>query len=166
MARRKPPTVILRPSYCCCSLCPKPDESAAQRGLLQDRRRRHGAGCHNQPCLNHSDQGFCDVSDQASDVDSLTQVCAVLGVLVHLVNSSCPRDMLAVYKIRLETFWSEERFPKQYPQWRPPAQWSKTVGKFFILVSSRHLDFVFDRVHPPSRVSALPGKMTLAAVGQ
>jgi len=56
------------------------------------------------------------------------KVCAVLAVLVHLVNSSCPRDILAVYKIRLETFWSEERFPKQYPQWRPPAQWSKTVG--------------------------------------
>ena len=47
---------------------------------------------------------------------------------MHLVNSSCPRDILAVYKIRLETFWSEERFPKQYPQWRPPAQWSKTIG--------------------------------------
>ena len=23
----------------------------------------------------------------------------------------------------------EKMFPKQYPQWRPPAQWSKTVGK-------------------------------------
>ena len=52
----------------------------------------------------------------------------MLGVLQHLVNSSCPRDILAVYKIRLETFWTEESFPKQYPQWRPPAQWSKTVG--------------------------------------
>ena len=68
----------------------------------------------------------------ASDVDCVTQVCAVLVVLVHLVNSSCPHDILAVYKIRLETFWSEESFPKQYPQWRPPAQWSKTVGQFFL----------------------------------
>ena len=28
----------------------------------------------------------------------------------------------------LETHWSEKMFPKQYPQWRPPAQWSKTIG--------------------------------------
>ena len=101
--------------------------TAAQREVFDSnvRRHRHGAGCLKQPCH----QGFCDISDPpASGVDSLTQVCAVLGVLVHLVSSSCPRDILAVYKIRLETFWSEERFPKQYPQWRPPAQWSKTVG--------------------------------------
>ena len=128
----QPPTVILRPSLCCCSLCPNLDDGAPQQGLLEVRRHRHGAGCHNQPCHRHFDQGFRDCSDPASDVDSLTQVCVVLGVLVHLVNSSCPRDILAVYKIRLETFWSEERFPKQYPQWRPPAQWSKTVGKFSI----------------------------------
>ena len=155
MDRRKPPTVILRPSYCCCSLCPNPDDSAAQRGSLRDRRRRHGAGCHNQPCHRHSDQGFCEGSDPASDVDPLVQVCAVLGLLVHLVNSSCPRDILAVYKIRLETFWSEERFPKQYPQWRPPAQWSKTVGQFFHFGQKQTSRFCFDRFHPPSRVSAL-----------
>ena len=43
--------------------------------------------------------------------------------------SSCPKDMLAVYTLSLKTEWSEQKFPKQYPQWRPPAQWSKTVGK-------------------------------------
>jgi hypothetical protein len=58
----------------------------------------------------------------------------VLGVgllllLPWAVTAPCPPNLLAVYKLRLETFWSEERFPKQYPQWRPPAQWSKTVGK-------------------------------------
>merc|ERR1711892_520153 len=41
---------------------------------------------------------------------------------------TCSADSLAVYKLVLETHWSEEMFPKQYPQWRPPAQWSKTVG--------------------------------------
>ena len=65
----------------------------------------------------------------------------MLAVLVHLVNSSsCPEDILAVYKIRLETFWSEERFPKQYPQWRPPAQWSKTVGGSLCFFSNYYRD--------------------------
>ena len=73
---------------------------------------------------------WCSFTAAASLILFFTiQLTAVLAVLVHLVNSSsCPEDILAVYKIRLETFWSEERFPKQYPQWRPPAQWSKTVG--------------------------------------
>jgi len=40
----------------------------------------------------------------------------------------CSPDSLAMYQLVLETHWSEELFPKQYPQWRPPAQWSKTIG--------------------------------------
>ena len=40
----------------------------------------------------------------------------------------CSPESLAVYKLVLETHWSEKMFPKQYPQWRPPAQWSKTIG--------------------------------------
>ena len=50
-------------------------------------------------------------------------------VLTSLQSSSCPQGMLAVYRLSLQTEWSEEKFPKQYPQWRPSAQWSKTVGK-------------------------------------
>merc|ERR1711892_1197844 len=41
---------------------------------------------------------------------------------------TCSAESLAVYKLVLETHWSEEMFPKQYPQWRPPAQWSKSIG--------------------------------------
>jgi len=40
----------------------------------------------------------------------------------------CPRGMLAVYRLSLNTHWTQEKFPKQYPQWRPTPQWSKTVG--------------------------------------
>jgi len=36
--------------------------------------------------------------------------------------------MLAVYRLSLNTHWTQEKFPKQYPQWRPTPQWSKTVG--------------------------------------
>jgi len=48
--------------------------------------------------------------------------------LLTRVHPSCSPDTLAVYKLVLETHWNEKMFPKQYPQWRPPAQWSKTIG--------------------------------------
>merc|ERR1711936_332796 len=44
------------------------------------------------------------------------------------VHPSCSPDKLAVYRMSLSTHWSEDSFPKHYPQWRPPAQWSKTIG--------------------------------------
>lgn len=42
----------------------------------------------------------------------------------------CQPDKLTVYKVVLHTFWSRDRFPKHYPDWRPPAQWTKVFGKF------------------------------------
>ena len=29
----------------------------------------------------------------------------------------------ALYNITLQTYWTTDNFPKQYPTWRPPAQW-------------------------------------------
>ena len=52
----------------------------------------------------------------------------LLMLLLPMMTTACSTDSLAVYQIVLETHWSEEIFPKQYPQWRPPAQWSKTIG--------------------------------------
>lgn len=44
-------------------------------------------------------------------------------------DTSCQPDKLTVYKMVMHTFWSRDRFPKHYPDWRPPAQWSKVIGK-------------------------------------
>lgn len=41
----------------------------------------------------------------------------------------CSPDKLTVYKVVLHTFWSRDKFPKHYPDWRPPAQWSKVFGE-------------------------------------
>ena len=56
---------------------------------------------------------------------------ALLSVafLASPVSSGCSSDLLAVYRLSIRTFWEEEQFPKQYPEWRPPAQWSKTIGR-------------------------------------
>ena len=40
----------------------------------------------------------------------------------------CDPDKLLVYRVTLSTHWSRTNFPKQYPEWRPPAQWSKMIG--------------------------------------
>ncbi|XP_043270150.1 uncharacterized protein mspo isoform X2 [Venturia canescens] len=39
------------------------------------------------------------------------------------------QDKLALYKVILRTYWSRARFPKHYPEWRPPAQFGKLVGR-------------------------------------
>jgi len=41
----------------------------------------------------------------------------------------CDPDKLLVYRVTLSTHWSRTNFPKQYPEWRPPAQWSKMIGR-------------------------------------
>ena len=50
----------------------------------------------------------------------------------------CDPDKLLVYRVTLSTHWSRTNFPKQYPEWRPPAQWSKMIGNlssiFFLLL--------------------------------
>ncbi|KAF4531453.1 hypothetical protein B566_EDAN004224 [Ephemera danica] len=43
-------------------------------------------------------------------------------------SSGCSPDKLAVYQLEVRTFWTRDRFPKHYPDWRPPAQWSKTIA--------------------------------------
>lgn len=44
----------------------------------------------------------------------------------------CQPDKLTVYKVILHTFWSRDKFPKHYPDWRPSAQWSKVFGRCYL----------------------------------
>ncbi|KAI4487261.1 hypothetical protein M0804_005410 [Polistes exclamans] len=37
------------------------------------------------------------------------------------------QDKLALYKITLRTYWSRARFPRHYPEWKPPAQFGKLI---------------------------------------
>lgn len=54
--------------------------------------------------------------------------------------STCDPDKLMVYKVSLATHWSRTLFPKQYPEWRPPAQWSKLIGKFLFIYFNKRID--------------------------
>ncbi|XP_053684654.1 spondin-2 [Sabethes cyaneus] len=44
-------------------------------------------------------------------------------------SESCKSETLVFYRIRLVTNWSKELFPKHYPEFRPPPQWSMTYGQ-------------------------------------
>ncbi|XP_059483713.1 spondin-2-like isoform X2 [Neocloeon triangulifer] len=53
----------------------------------------------------------------------------VLLVAASATQQNCPADTLAVYRVVLNTHWTKELFPKQYPEFRPPAQWSRLLGR-------------------------------------
>ena len=57
----------------------------------------------------------------------------VMAAICASTSCQCPPERLVVYRLELTTFWDEGTFPKQYPQWRPSAQWSKTVGRLLQL---------------------------------
>lgn len=44
-------------------------------------------------------------------------------------DSLCSAEELAKYSITFTGKWSQAAFPKQYPLYRPPAQWSAMLGK-------------------------------------
>ena len=62
-------------------------------------------------------------------IQLLAVVIAAAVALVVNADEDCQSNRLVVYKVIFTTYWDRKRFPKQYPEWRPPAQWSKLVGK-------------------------------------
>nr|CAD7404240.1 unnamed protein product [Timema poppensis] len=54
-------------------------------------------------------------------------VMTVLLVYAVAARDACHGDNLAVYNLTLQTNWTEKLFPKHFPEWRPPAQWSGLV---------------------------------------
>ena len=59
--------------------------------------------------------------------------------------SVCTARPLAKYSLTFTGKWSQTAFPKQYPLFRPPAQWSSLLGK-----RSPRLPFLPVQQRPPS----------------
>ncbi|KOB66029.1 Uncharacterized protein OBRU01_19212, partial [Operophtera brumata] len=58
------------------------------------------------------------------------RLAAILVLVLIAVTSGCDVNDVAVYKVSLRMMWSEERFPKDYPEFWPKAQWSRVfVGE-------------------------------------
>lgn len=45
--------------------------------------------------------------------------------------NKCKETQVVLYNLKFEARWTKEDFPKQYPERRPPAQWSNLIGKSF-----------------------------------
>lgn len=71
---------------------------------------------------------------------AIVLVCSVMSMGAPYPEAGgepCQPDKLTVYKVVLQTFWTRDQFPKHYPDWRPPAQWSKLVGEYWGLPMAR-----------------------------
>lgn len=55
----------------------------------------------------------------------------VTANVVRKKESECRNNRLAMYNVTFVGNWSPDLFPKHYPEFRPPAQWSKTFGESF-----------------------------------
>lgn len=51
------------------------------------------------------------------------------GPLQPLNGTECGAKGPASYILVFTGHWSPQAFPKQYPLFRPPAQWSKLIGE-------------------------------------
>ena len=52
----------------------------------------------------------------------LLLICLLPGCL-----AGCEPGLVAVYNVSLVTHWDPASYPKQFPTWRPPAQWSQVT---------------------------------------
>ncbi|XP_051163967.1 uncharacterized protein LOC127283274 [Leptopilina boulardi] len=69
---------------------------------------------------------------------TLLSLLLLLGIHLPFVVAQCGpsaqekqdrQNKLALYKVTLKTYWSRARFPRHYPDWKPPAQFGKLVGR-------------------------------------
>ncbi|XP_055596210.1 spondin-2 [Uranotaenia lowii] len=59
----------------------------------------------------------------------LMMIGAYLVDAAIIRGESCDAEALVFYRIRLVTNWNRKLFPKHYPEFRPPPQWSITYGQ-------------------------------------
>lgn len=64
---------------------------------------------------------------------TLSAVCAVdlrrTTTTTKAPDIDCSPEKLTVYRVILHTYWTRDKFPKHFPDWKPPAQWSKLIGR-------------------------------------
>ncbi|XP_060782849.1 spondin-2b [Neoarius graeffei] len=58
----------------------------------------------------------------------VTLLSGIATMPVSVVDSFCTAPSTAKYRLTFTGKWSQTAFPKQYPVYRPPAQWSPLIG--------------------------------------
>lgn len=121
------------------------DNDDARRLVNFYPRSNRYACCHRWRCRSPSILPFvneyyikkyCRLKDDSTIVmQSVRRLLACTFVAIAVCRCigapPCSPDKLARYRVVVRTFWTRDRFPKHFPEWRPQAQWSKVVGKWF-----------------------------------
>ncbi|XP_055853682.1 spondin-1 [Episyrphus balteatus] len=82
---------------------------------------------YNQLLLNQNRKNFYFKDNNSNNNNNADRISAT--ATSPSSTSGCTLDRLAVYKVVLQTYWTRDLFPKHYPDWRPSAQWTKTLGR-------------------------------------
>lgn len=45
-------------------------------------------------------------------------------------SGKCKPKIMAEYELAFHGGWSEHVYPRMFPKYRPPAQWSKLIGEY------------------------------------
>ncbi|GFO48413.1 spondin-2 [Plakobranchus ocellatus] len=86
------------------------------------------------------DQSDCQLAGTMKLFNALSVICIALLLLVRMRETAgkrrfkhsyinCRPGYIVQYKMTVHTLWSKEVFPRMYPLYRPPAQWSSLIGR-------------------------------------
>lgn len=60
----------------------------------------------------------------------VTLLSGIATMPVSVMEPLCTAPSTAKYRLTFTGKWSQTAFPKQYPVYRPPAQWSPMIGEW------------------------------------
>lgn len=60
----------------------------------------------------------------------VTLLSGITTMPVSVLDTLCTAPSTAKYRLTFTGKWSQTAFPKQYPVYRPPAQWSPLIGEW------------------------------------
>jgi len=103
------------------------------------------------PHLSHYKIGHCSFRDPSRDMTSLKTNCwlqwltmtlallsGVPGIPVDVAHE-CTAPSTAKYRLTFTGQWTQTAFPKHYPLYRPPAQWSPIIGEWAVLICKKRV---------------------------
>lgn len=83
------------------------------------------------------------IMDTTKNTVSFSRLTVMMLTLVQGINSMpvptdiplCTASETAQYSLTFTGKWTQAAFPKQYPVYRPPAQWSNLIGKLCVVLT-------------------------------
>lgn len=94
----------------------------------------------------------------------VTLLSGIATMPVSVVDSHCTAPSTAKYRLTFTGKWSQTSFPKQYPVYRPPAQWSPLIGEWNTLECQGIVELTTAITRKLSMLSAIKKCQTLCSI--